>query len=321
MASLVTLSDSPIQSRSARRRPHDSTAAVHPQPQEPGPASTSPAGTGTGGAPGGPAGRWPAPAGTVATNPGSSRSPACIGEAPGTSCRYCAEKNSSPVSPNIVVAFASAHGAAPAGEQPQVDQRAAPAPGESPAAHDERVPSGGPDEQQRQRGRHAVGDELHRRAPAAPSSATSAPRRPGRALRPASGSPAAGPVRRSPAATVTGTFTANTEPHQKCSSSTPPTIGPSAAPAANPVAQTASAVRRRARSVNTVAAAPASRASASRRSTPSAARAATSWRVGRVGGRERDRPKPETPISSIRRRPIRSPSVPIVTSSPASTSG
>ncbi len=49
---------------------------------------------------------------------------------------------------------------------------------------------------------------------------------------------------------MNGTLSRKTEPHQKCSSSQPPTIGPSAPPAANPPAQTAKAVRLCSRSVN-----------------------------------------------------------------------
>jgi hypothetical protein len=56
--------------------------------------------------------------------------------------------------------------------------------------------------------------------------------------------------------------------------------------------------------------------------TPSRARAATSWaaEVANAASSE-TAPKPATPIISNLRRPIRSPRVPMVTSSPASTSG
>ena len=52
--------------------------------------------------------------------------------------------------------------------------------------------------------------------------------------------------------TTIGTLTMNTEPHQKCSSSTPPVIGPSPRPSADTPAQTPMALLRSAGSVKTL---------------------------------------------------------------------
>src|SRR3954463_540324 len=54
------------------------------------------------------------------------------------------------------------------------------------------------------------------------------------------------------ASTTTGTFTRNTEPHQKCCSSTPPAIGPTAMPMADTPAQTPIALARSRGSWNTL---------------------------------------------------------------------
>ena len=127
---------------------------------------------------------------------------------------------------------------------------------------------------------------------------------------------------RARSASITGTLTRNTEPHQACSSSTPPTTGPSAAPAANPVAQIASARRRWSRSANSVRSSARVEGISIAPKTPSRARAATRCAASVANAAAADTaPNPVTPISSSRRRPNRSPSVPIVTSSPASASG
>ena len=54
------------------------------------------------------------------------------------------------------------------------------------------------------------------------------------------------------AVTTMGTFTRNTEPHQKCSSSTPPSIGPDAMPIADTPAHTPIAFARSRGSWNTL---------------------------------------------------------------------
>ena len=119
--------------------------------------------------------------------------------------------------------------------------------------------------------------------------------------------------------TITGTATRNTEPHQKCSSSTPPISGPIAPPSEKLVAQTPIAtVRWRAsmnmlrisESVDGASVAPAIPRSARLRISISGARG--------EGGDVEAMPNAAAPISSRRRRPIRSPSVPIVISEPAS---
>lgn len=119
--------------------------------------------------------------------------------------------------------------------------------------------------------------------------------------------------------TMTGTLMRNTEPHQKCSSSHPPTSGPSAAPPVAPADQIAIArVRWRASRnmprmsdrVEGMRVAPA---------TPSRARAAISTSgEGEKAAIAEATPKPREPVRSSRLRPIRSATLPIVTSSPAS---
>ncbi len=120
----------------------------------------------------------------------------------------------------------------------------------------------------------------------------------------------------------TGTAMRNTEPHAKCSRRKPPTIGPSADPAENADAQTAMAMRRWSRfwkidrssdSVDGISMAP---------KKPSRARAAISRpAVGAKAASAETTANPVAPMRSRRRRPKRSPSVPMVTRSPASTSG
>lgn len=123
-------------------------------------------------------------------------------------------------------------------------------------------------------------------------------------------------------AAITGTLTIKTAPHQKCSRSRPPRIGPSALPAAKPVAQTATATRRWARSTNRVRNSARVAGISIAPKKPSSARAATSTTASAANAAANETtPKPATPMSRVRRRPMRSPSVPMVTSRPASTSG
>jgi hypothetical protein len=109
----------------------------------------------------------------------------------------------------------------------------------------------------------------------------------------------------------------NTEPHQKCTSNTPPTSGPIAVPVIKLVIQAEIATVRCCASrnmlrinerVDGISVAPAM---------PSSARAAIS-----ISGVEENAANPEArakaaaPTSNSRRRPIRSPSVPIVSRNP-----
>lgn len=122
--------------------------------------------------------------------------------------------------------------------------------------------------------------------------------------------------------TRSGTASRKTDPQAKFSSRIPPTTGPSALPAANPVAQMAMARRRwslsrkmerSSDSVDGMSMAP---------KKPRAARATISHSiVGENAAPIETRPNPAEPTRSRRRRPIRSPRLPIVTSKPARTSG
>jgi hypothetical protein len=119
-----------------------------------------------------------------------------------------------------------------------------------------------------------------------------------------------------------GTATRRMAPHQYCSTSQPPKIGPSAAPPEKPAAQMAMASRRRLGSgkmlrirerVDGISIAPKS---------PRAARPAMSHSaLGAKAVAADTAANPVLPIRRSRRRPIRSPKLPIATRSPARTSG
>ena len=120
----------------------------------------------------------------------------------------------------------------------------------------------------------------------------------------------------------TGTASRNTEPHQKCSMSRPPTIGPSADPAAKPDAQIAIATRRWSRSWNTLRSSDSVEGMSIAPKKPRTALAAiSSSAVGANAAAAETAANPVAPISSTVRRPIRSPRLPIATSRPARTSG
>ncbi len=122
--------------------------------------------------------------------------------------------------------------------------------------------------------------------------------------------------------TSTGTAIRNTDPHAKCARRNPPTIGPSADPAENMEAQIAMARRRWSRSVKMLRRSERVEGMSIAPNTPMSARAAMSTAaVGAKAARAETVAKPVAPMSSIRRRPNRSPSVPIVTSRLARTSG
>ena len=118
--------------------------------------------------------------------------------------------------------------------------------------------------------------------------------------------------------TITGTAGRNTEPHQKCSSSAPPTSGPIAAPTEKLVIHTPTAKVRCAGSSNMLRISASVDGASVAPAIPSRARAAISCSgvVERAASTEAA-PKAAAPISSSRRRPMRSPSVPIVISRPA----
>ena len=117
---------------------------------------------------------------------------------------------------------------------------------------------------------------------------------------------------------MTGSASRNTAPHQNTSSTRPPSTGPIALPAEKLPIQTPIAIDRCfgswnmwkiSDSVDGASVAPAS---------PSSARLTISISalVEKAASTE-TAPNAAAPISSSRRRPIRSPSVPIVTSEPA----
>ncbi len=116
-----------------------------------------------------------------------------------------------------------------------------------------------------------------------------------------------------------GALIKKTEPHQKCSSRNPPMIGPRAAPPAKDAAHTAMALRRSRSSGNTVRISDRVEGISVAPPSPSSARAAISI-SGDVAkaARTEAAPKAAVPIISSRRRPIRSPTLPINTSRPAS---
>jgi len=116
---------------------------------------------------------------------------------------------------------------------------------------------------------------------------------------------------------MTGTFSRNTAPHQRTSSTTAPRTGPIAAPAEKLVIQIPIAVRcwgswnmlRISDSVDGARVAPA---------TPSSARVAMSISGVVENAASTDvTPNAAAPTSRSRRRPIRSPRLPIVISDPA----
>ena len=124
------------------------------------------------------------------------------------------------------------------------------------------------------------------------------------------------------ASATTGTFTRNTEPHQKDSSSVPPRIGPRADPTTDRLPQIAIAkfrsrstvkyVRISARVAGIIAAAP----------TASTARAPISTSGDGANAASRDaNPKITRPTTNIRVWPMRSPRVPLPSSRPAITRG
>jgi len=117
---------------------------------------------------------------------------------------------------------------------------------------------------------------------------------------------------------MTGRVSRNTEPHQKCSSSTPPTTGPIAPPAEKLVIHTPMAVVRCLGSWNMLKISDSVDGARVAPATPSRARLRISISgVVENAATTETIPKAAAPVSSSRRRPIRSPSVPMVTRNPA----
>ena len=130
-------------------------------------------------------------------------------------------------------------------------------------------------------------------------------------------------MNRRPATTATmatGTLTRKTAPHQKCSSSQPPTIGPIATPAPVIAAHTPIALARSFGSVKTLVSSANVVGKMSAAPTPIAARAPISsaadpaWDATADAAANAAKPRASAP-----RRPYRSPRLPAASSSPAST--
>src|SRR5262249_82259 len=117
---------------------------------------------------------------------------------------------------------------------------------------------------------------------------------------------------------ITGTANRNTEPHQNCSSSTPPSIGPMAPPAEKAVIQIPMAVERCWGSGNMMKISDSVEGARVAPPMPSSARApiSISGLVEKAASTETT-PKQAAPPSSTRRRPRRSPRVPMVIRNPA----
>ena len=148
------------------------------------------------------------------------------------------------------------------------------------------------------------------------SSALNGSKRPGRGSRDSGSSRGA----RTTSATITGALTRKTTPQWKCSSSTPLSSGPSAAPPETPADQIATALRRSSGSWKTLRISASVDGISVAPPTPISARAAISISALVENAASTDAaPNAAAPIVRRRRRPMRSPSDPIVTSSPAST--
>ena len=119
-------------------------------------------------------------------------------------------------------------------------------------------------------------------------------------------------------ASMTGTFTRNTDPHQKCSSSSPPTTGPSAMPLAAAADQTAIARVRSLGSAKMLRISDRVDGISVEPAMPSSRRAAMSTSaVGANAASTEATPNAVEPISSSFLRPTRSATLPMVTSRPA----
>ena len=110
----------------------------------------------------------------------------------------------------------------------------------------------------------------------------------------------------------------NTAPHQKCSSTKPPASGPTALPAENAETQMAMARERCAGSSNMLNSSDSVEGASVAPATPSSARLRMSISALVLNAHSRlATPNAAAPMSSSRRRPMRSPRVPMVMSKPA----
>lgn len=117
-----------------------------------------------------------------------------------------------------------------------------------------------------------------------------------------------------------GMLIRKTDPQWKCSSSRPPMMGPMAGPPANPAVQMPMAVRRWSSSVNMTRIMARTEGSRAAPPTPKMTRPVISISGVVESAETRDAtPKRRAPIISSRRRPMRSPMLPMATRSPART--
>ena len=117
-----------------------------------------------------------------------------------------------------------------------------------------------------------------------------------------------------------GTATSSTAPHQNCSTSQPPKIGPRAAPPEKPAAHTATASRRLPGSGNMLRIRDSVDGMSIAPNRPSPARPAISHSALGANAVAADTAaKPVVPMRSSRRRPILSPRLPMATKRPART--
>ena len=118
---------------------------------------------------------------------------------------------------------------------------------------------------------------------------------------------------------MTGTAMRNTEPHQKKCSSRPPSAGPSAAPAEKLITQTPIAAVRCRSSRNILRISESVEGASVEAAIPSSPRATMSIAtlVAKAASTEAS-PNIAAPIISSRRRPMRSPTMPMVSRKPAS---
>ncbi len=152
------------------------------------------------------------------------------------------------------------------------------------------------------------------------STATSDSAALGRSGRPAPGSRYSGNMRgpRINNRTITGSESRKTDPHQNSSSASPPTSGPMAPPTEKLVIQIAIAVLRCRASRNMVRISESVEGASVAPAMPSTARDAINISVDFENAARIDAaPNAAAPIMSSRRRPMRSPRVPIVIREPA----
>ena len=150
--------------------------------------------------------------------------------------------------------------------------------------------------------------------------ATSESAAPARSKRPGWGSRYSGSSRGPTASSsaITGTASRNTDPHHANSSTAPPTTGPIAAPAEKLVTQMPIAVVRWRGSSNMLRISASVDGASVAPATPSRARETISISALVENAASTEvAPKAAPPISSRRRRPMRSPSRPMVISRPA----